>query len=221
MRRLSSTVAMILTMATGSARAADAVTPGFGAALRLSYGVPLGKVTGVQGDDLSAVFSWSLPVQVDLGYRFTPTISVAVYGQFALASLTSSIENLCTNFRASCSGRVVRAGVEGFYHFVPASQLDPWFGIGVGYEWARVGGDSVTDRAIRETVRGFELFDAQVGADWRITPQLGAGPFVQVSFGRYSTQEAGLTNGTRLSQDIGNKSVHEWLQVGVRGTFNL
>jgi hypothetical protein len=61
MRRLSSAVAMILTMATGSARAADAVTPGFGAAVRLSYGVPIGKVTGVKGDDLSAVFSWGLP----------------------------------------------------------------------------------------------------------------------------------------------------------------
>jgi len=42
------------------------------------------------------------------------------------------------------------------------------------------------------------------------------GPFLSFSVGKYGSASAGGT-----SADIPMTAFHEWLQIGVRGTFNL
>lgn len=217
MRKIVLSLAALAVIVSQPARAADP-SPGFGASLRLAYGIPMGSASGEAGADLSKIFSGSLPIQVDVGYRFTPNLSVAAYYQYAFAFVASDLGSgsyTCSSSGVSCSGNDMRLGIEAFWHFMPGQQLDPWIGLGTGYEWSKV---TVESGGISADVKfhGWEFFNAQVGLDYQVAPQLGVGPFVQFALGQYSTAEALGTSG-----DIANKAVHEWLQIGVRGTFNL
>jgi len=222
MHKLHVALAAAVLSLAGTAAAQDrpqAVNPGFGVSLRLAYGVPAGMTTDAAGDDLSRVLSGSLPIQLDLGYRFTPHVSVAVFGQYGFGFTGSDLDSVCASTGVNCSGRVVRAGVEGFWHFMPGNHVDPWLGLGLGYEWMTVtaeqGGVSADFSA-----HGWEFLNLQVGADWLVARSFGLGPFLQVSFSQYGTQEASQ-GGQSQSQDIQNTAVHEWVQIGLRGTFNL
>jgi outer membrane protein W len=210
-------LAVALLAVAGSAAAQQPpqpVNPGFGASLRLGYGIPAGAVAD-GGQDLSAVFSGTLPIQLDVGYRFTPSFSAALFGSYAFGFTSSQLQDVCRGQGIDCTTHDTRLGIEGFFHLMPGNQVDPWFGIGVGYEWATFTG-SASGASADATFKGFEFVNLQLGADWLVAKDFGIGPFVQVTFGEYSTLEAGGT-----STDITSKSMHEWIQLGVRGTFNL
>ncbi len=223
MRKILLSVAAVLALAVQPARAAD-FTPGFGASLRLAYGIPMGGVANEANGDLSNFLSGSLPIQLDLGYRFTPNLSVAAYGQYAIGfagnANVSGLGDLCSISGVSCSGHDWRVGAEAVWHFMPGQQLDPWAGIGTGYEWMSFSAEGGGEKA-DVTFHGWEFFNVQLGADYQVAPSFGIGPFVQFSLGQYSSGNATSTTGGSSSGDITNKTTHEWLQIGVRGTFNL
>ncbi|HET9599722.1 MAG TPA: hypothetical protein VFP65_29375 [Anaeromyxobacteraceae bacterium] len=224
-RHAALAVAVLVSLAARAEAQAGAVNPGFGASLRLAYGLPAGQTTGATGDDLSRVFSGSLPIQLDLGYRITPNASVAIYGQYGFGFTASDLDRICAAVATTagttvdCSGHDVRLGVEGFWHFQPGQHFDPWVGLGVGYEWMTVSA-SANGVSADVSAHGWEFLNLQLGLDWLVAPSFGIGPFLQVSFGQYGTQEASAP-GQSQSQDITNKGVHEWVQFGLRGTFNL
>ncbi len=120
---------------------------------------------------------------------------------------------------ASCRAQVVRAGVEAFWRF-PRWRFGaaPWLGGGLGWEWAsqrreRLGVSSTTSWS------GAELA-IQGGAEWRLGERFGVGPFALVGGGRYerlsvdTPQDGG-------SAAIADRSVHAWVQLGVRGSFDF
>jgi hypothetical protein len=47
------------------------------------------------------------------------------------------------------------------------------------------------------------------------------GPFASFSVGRYDHESLDALDGDHMSEAVANKAVHEWLQIGARGTFNL
>ncbi len=223
MRKIVLSLAALAVVASQPARAADP-SPGFGASLRLAYGIPMGSVANETNGDLSNFLKGSLPIQLDLGYRITPNLAVAAYGQYAFgfagdANLAGA-GNVCSVSGVSCSGHDWRVGVEAFWHFMPGQQLDPWFGVGTGYEWMSFSAEGGGEKA-DITFHGWEFVNLQLGADYRVAPGFGFGPFVQFSLGQYSSGNATSTTGGSTSGDITNKTTHEWLQIGVRGTFNL
>jgi hypothetical protein len=192
--------------------------PGFAMALRLGFAGPGGAVSGVQGADLSKIYDNSFPAQIDLGYRFTPRVSLALYGSYAVASLAS---NLGCSGTVSCSGQIVRFGAEALLHVAPSAQADPWIGFGLGYEWATVSQSATsTTQSESITLSGFELLNLQLGVDFPASPNFGFGPFVQMSFGQYSS--IALSQGSATtSTDIPKTDIHEWFQFGFRGSFSL
>src|SRR5512140_2263112 len=125
--------AVLVILGSGVARGAD-VTPGFGASLRLGYGAPMGKVTAGPNGDLASAFSGQVPIQVDLGYRVTPQLTLAVYGQYARSFVAERVG--CDQPEVRCSAASLRGGVEVFWRFLPGRALDPWVGCGTGYEWS-------------------------------------------------------------------------------------
>src|SRR5207237_6458268 len=115
---------------------------------------------------------------------------------------------------SSCSGHDFRLGLDVHVHAAPAGAIDPWFGIGVGYEWLSI---SESSGAVSQdsTLRGFEFARAELGADFAVSPGFKLGPFASFSLGKYSD---GSTSGIlgSASGGLGDTKIHEWLLFGLR-----
>lgn len=208
-------LAAVTVAVSGLAGAAD-VTPGFGASVRLGYGAPLGKLWGGSTADLGDVFSGQVPVQVDLGYRVTPQLTLAMFGQYGVTFVGAGAG--CGSNGVRCSGSTVRGGVEALWHFLPGHALDPWLGFGAGYEWSTLRFQGA-GAAGEVQLRGLEYGNVQLGADHALTPTLSVGPYAQLTFAEYSSV-GGAVDGSSTGPLAGTRT-HDWLQLGIRGTFNL
>jgi hypothetical protein len=76
---------------------------------------------------------------------------------------------------------------------------------------------------LSSTGKGFEFINLHGGLDFNLSPGFGLGPFLSFSVGQYSstsTSCSGSCTGlTAESGDVADKAVHQWLLLGVRGTF--
>lgn len=190
--------------ATGSATAGGSATDKkFVLGLRLGYGLPMGSIS--KDVKFSDFFSSMIPIWLDVGYMVTPNVMLGVYGQYGLVSIKNCPSG------ASCSAHDIRVGVQGQYHVLPSEKIDPWFGLGIGYESlaGSVAGVSGSDT-------GFEFANLQAGLDFKLSPAFGFGPFASFSLGQFSNE---TTAGQSAS--IPEKALHEWFTLGVRGAFNL
>jgi outer membrane protein W len=219
MIRLHALVAgLVVLSATGSAFAQDGggSDKKFKLGLRLGYMIPAGKIDGdttfggitIAGAKLSDQLSGGVPIQIDAGYMVTPNILVGLYGQYAFLFTKNCDPG------ASCSAHDVHLGVQAQYHIMPDQSVDPWLGLGVGYEWL-VGSESGSVNG-SATTTGLELLNLQGGADFQAASAFTVGPFLSLSLGQYSSVSS---NGN--SADITNKALHEWITVGAKGTFGL
>lgn len=165
---------------------------------RLGYAFPMGEIG--EGLKLGDAYSSQIPLQLDVGFKVTPALTLGGYFGFGFAQ----VDEDC----GDCSGRVYRVGAQLEYTFKSAS-MAPWVGAGIGYEWA-----SITDDDAELKFSGFEYLNLQGGLDWRVGGKAMVGPFALVSFGRYSTF---------ADEDIPGeaKTFHQWFQIGVRGQFDL
>jgi hypothetical protein len=185
--------------------------PGFDLGLRLGYAVPFGDIDGTAS--LASQFSGGIPFVLEGGYRINRAFTVGALFQYAVLSVKDN--GLGCGNGISCSGSVVRFGIEGIYHIPVTGQAAPWVGAATGYEWMNIDG-TIGDTTMSIGENGFEFLTLQGGADFRLAPQFSLGPFASFSFARYSSMTGG-----GVSVDIADPAVHEWLQIGVRGNFNL
>lgn len=170
---------------------------------RLGYSFPTGDIRS--GLALTNVVSGMVPLQLDLGYRVNPTWFVGVYGQYGFVLLKDAT---CATH---CSAHDVRFGLEAQYHLMPLKAVDPWAGLGVGYELLPVSG-SIGGQSASQTLKGMEFVNLSFGADFKIAPALGVGPFLGLSIGEFSSfGDLGAISG---------KGVHLWLTLGVRSVFD-
>jgi hypothetical protein len=112
----------------------------------------------------------------------------------------------------------VRVGLEATYHFGSKNVL-PWVGAGIGYEVLSLGIDADVANATIDA-SGAEWLMLQGGLDFR-AKQLQAGPFMSVSFARFTN---GSCSGDCLDTGdftIENPTFHEWIMLGLRGTLAL
>jgi hypothetical protein len=104
------------------------------------------------------------------------------------------------------------------FHLAASAPIDPWIGVGAAYEWltlsASPGGQ---DQDL--TLRGFEFFNVQLGADFLASPGFRVGPFAAFSLGRYTDGSASSPL-VSASGPIADKKVHEWLLLGLRAAFS-
>ena len=184
--------------------------------LRLGYGIPLGSMA--ENVKLNDLVSGQVPIWVDAGYRFNPNIMAGLYFQYGFGFVPDSG---CANGVAgiSCSASDIRFGIQGQYRFMPENSVNPWLGIGFGYEWldwsASAGGQSQS-----AGVHGFEFLHLQGGADFKVAESVGVGPFLDFSLGEYESGSADAGGLGSVSGDINRKALHEWLTLGVRAVFD-
>ncbi len=218
MRKILGFAVVAALLAAGTAQAQYAAGPaasGFSLGVRLGYGIPMGDfdggdpATGVPSTALGDVLSGQVPLQIDAMYRFDPNWSLGLYFQYGFASVSGSFCG--TGF--SCSASDPRVGAQ-VHDRVTSQGFVPWVGLGLGGEWTTItvesGGVSADVKA-----NGFEFVNLQVGGDWLLSPAFRLGPYAQLSLAQFSTLEFLGVSGSL------NKTTHEWLQIGLKGTFDL
>jgi hypothetical protein len=207
-----------VTLGTGSARAQ---APGIELGLRLGYGIPLGSA--IPGSALNKNIAGEIPVLGELGYRIDPNWMVGAYGMYGFGFLTGDERRICDANHVSCSASDLRVGAQIHYHIVPLGKIDPWVGIGFGYEWLTANGNLASNEAFASaTVRGWEFVNLQGGVDWVTSHDISIGPFVSFSFAEYtnvSTDCSGPACGSGMSASLDSKALHNWVIVGLRGAF--
>lgn len=203
---------------------------GFTAGLRLGVGLPLGKagediLTGAERD-LSDLTSWRAPVWVDVGYSPTSALTIGVYAQIGVGGNGDA----CT---ADCDWSDVRVGAEAELRFAPGAAVNPWLGVGLGYEWLsyrvlasmdvtnEMGEvDTVTGRAT-ERFAGPELL-LHGGVDFQVDDALRMGPYASATLSQYVTDSFSCQPSTPLCPEDGSldgPGFHSWIGVGLRGAY--
>jgi hypothetical protein len=177
--------------------------PGFDLGVRIGFATPMGDLA--QSTPLGDFTSSNIPLGLDIAIRGNK--NVALGAGFELAP---GLTKTCAS-GYSCSGTDYRLRLEVILTSRAGFSLDPWLGLGVGYEWLAlsVSGSSAI------TLAGLDGI-IEAGGEIRLGSGFAIGPFVGFSLGEYSS---GSANG--YSGSIGNPSLHEWLQLGLRGTANL
>jgi hypothetical protein len=184
-------------------------------AFRTGFSFPFGHFTGAPPGSspvaVSDLFHGFVPLGVEAGFRFTPDVYAGLVFQYAIGLWNGCPSNL------SCSGHDVGLGFDVRYHPLPGRQVDPWFGIGAGYEWISFA-QSQPGFSSDTGLNGFELLHLDVGADLVASPNLRVGSFLEFKLGRYRNLDA-ASGGPSTSTGITNKALHEFLTLGFRFSF--
>ncbi|QSQ13836.1 porin family protein [Myxococcus landrumensis] len=194
---------------------------GFALGLRAGLGVPFGKFTSAESattsNKVSDSFSAAIPLQLEAGYFFNPNIYVGAYFQYGILTLKEDCPD-----GLDCSASQLRFGANVAYHFQATPKIDPWVGLGIGYEIASQSTSATVGNAeidLTANVKGLEFVSGQGGVDFRITPSFSVGPYVTYTLGQYSSISISGDDGNSESDDstdIEEKAMHSWLYGGVR-----
>ena len=218
MRRVLRDAAILGLVVVGAARSARAAEGepaehGLEIAFRTGVLVPVGN--SAEGSKLSDGFGVQFPLWIDVGYRWDKFF-VGAYGQYAFGVVGGQVD--CGP--ASCSIGAFRAGLELQMHPNGRGSVDPWLGIGFGYEWDTLhasmfnGATYVSGSA---TIHGWDIARVGAGVDFALTRGLRIGPFVEATVSEFV--KAGVSFGDYdSSSEIFHKSVHSWISVGVKIT---
>jgi hypothetical protein len=146
-------------------------------------------------------------VEVDLGYRIIPQLTVGVYGALSKSQHGDRISSDTDVLGAA-------AGVQAAWHFRPHVSIDPWVSLGGGWRalWLDPGAGKVT------SLQGFDLARLQLGVDYRITKEVAIAPVIGGSASMFVSQDSPMT--TSYSE-IPDKKVNFTGFVGLSGRFDL
>src|SRR3954470_9642976 len=125
---LAATTFLIVTAIASAPARADGAT-GLAIGLRTGYALPAGKIGTTsdqfQGGDLSDSVTGMIPLWIDLGYRFTPNLTVGGFFQYRFGFLNKDNNRDCDG----CSVHDLAFGATAQYHFMPGERFDPWAGL--------------------------------------------------------------------------------------------
>jgi hypothetical protein len=173
---------------------------------RIAYARPFGRVTTIPGDSLQGTVTNAFPIWIDAGWRPSWGWFLGVYGSYgiALAAPDLKASNIST-------GADIRVGLEVIHHFLPEQAIDPWVGVGFGYEWLRFTNDGGPFG-----IRGWEFGCLQGGVDLPGLAGFRWGPMVAATVGQY---DAAFTPPFGGGGPLDRASYHGWFVLGVRGSF--
>ncbi len=189
-------------------------------ALRLGYAIPFGllraedSASGLDEVKLNEVTAGQIPFWLDLGYWVAPQVMVGAYGQYGVVLLEDHPSGCPSG--ADCSAYDVRFGLQGQYHLLPGRDINPWMGLGIGYEILGGSGEQGGFTSTR-TYRGMEYANLQAGATFALPGGVGVGPFLSLAFGEFSRAHFETFLG-EADQEV--EGLHEWLTLGVRLSYD-
>jgi len=210
--------------------------PGFEGGLRLGLGVPLGKAgNGSDGveRELSDLTALRAPFWVDIGYRVSKVASYGAYVQFGVGTTGDGCEG-------SCDWSDIRVGAQGQWRLNPDGSVDPWLGLGLGYEWLsyqtlsfidvgtdEAGQQTLIGKRTHELIGGPEL-TLQAGLEFRVEDSLQIGPFVTASLATYLSDSFKCDAPLDIfdispcpgGSEVEGSGVHSWIGLGIAGRYS-
>jgi Outer membrane protein beta-barrel domain len=207
---------------SGNSARADATPTGIEVGLRSGYALPIGDIFQWKG--LGDGVNGAIPIWIDAGYRFRPNAMIGAFFQYGIGLVNPHgagfplVNGETCGGGSDCSASDIMFGVQFHYHLLPDQTIDPWGGVGLGYEILDLSdpGFASTTGAGGESYNGF-FANLQIGADYKATPNLGVGPFVMFSLGEYS----GCSDGSSGRCLIDNTQIHGWLTFGIRAAYDI
>lgn len=178
----------------------------------LEVGVATGYMQsgGKLGGNLGSLEDVSGPgeaVELDVGYRILPELSVGVYGTFS---------NYKRGDRVASSTDVLGAtgGIQAAWHIRPDRSVDPWVSLGTGWKalWLNPVRGKVT------SLQGLELARLQVGVDYRLSRDLAIAPVIGGSVNTFLSQDSMMTSDRT---EISDKKVSFTGFAGISGRFDF
>jgi hypothetical protein len=146
-------------------------------------------------------------VQVGVGYRVIPRLTMGLYGSGAMFGRGDQVDSSADLYSAA-------AGFQADWHFLPGGHLlDPWISLGGGWRGYWINANSGNT-----SIQGMEIAKLQVGVDYRIAQSVSVSPVVGVDLSSFFTQSTPETN--RFT-NIANPDVNTFLFAGMMGRFDL
>jgi hypothetical protein len=184
---------------------------------RLGYGSPGGKISN-EDPRLDDLIDSKIPIWLELGYRFNPTVRGGLYLELAPMSVN---DTFCLPGR-SCDAGSVRFGIDVQFHLSPFHPVDPWIGAGIGAEFISADAyDPTIDDISTFGYGGVEFPLLEAGVDLTVSPRFALGPYVSWSAGRFTSYSVSSPGFADTSGRIQSRATHSWFQIGVKGTFKL
>lgn len=147
-------------------------------------------------------------VQLGVGYRVLPSLTLGVYGSGSMFSRGDQVDT-STNIYSGT------AGVQTDWHFLPRlSEYDPWVSIGSGWR----GYWTSADQGNNTSMQGVEWAKLQIGVDYRIDQAVAISPVVGADLTTFFTQSTPTSNGFT---NITNPTVNTFVFAGVQGRFDI
>lgn len=197
----------LLTAALLAAVPARAGEDGLTLGVRAGLGFAFGKIDGSTTVGIADVIPTVFPLWLEVGYRFDRHWSMNAFFQYGPATTDRCPPGY------DCPASDQRLGATAIYRF-DQSSFTPWMGIGAGYEWLNYEYLNV-DSQVQVKAGGLEL-NLQIGGDFHVTPGIGIGPYLCFSLSQFS----GITV-SGVPHEVIDKTAHGWIQIGVKGTFDL
>jgi hypothetical protein len=161
-------------------------------------------------------------VTLDLGMRISRHFNIG--GFFSYSLLATSCIPADVGYHLSCDAHDIRGGLDAQVHVMPRGAVDPWFGFGLGHEWLTVSASASGPNGsgtASQTLEGWNFAHFMFGVDVRLGKGLGLGPYLELTSGSFASASVSGTNITSQSGDIGSQSSHQWVTLGVRGTYEV
>jgi len=182
--------------------------------LNAGFALPLGNAASALSQ--SDVINFAVPFGIAVGYRIAGVVFVG--GTFTYApfgSPNSGTFTTCAVAGTSCHSTTFRAGFSVQWHPLGSRGLDPYVGVGAGYEWLTVDiSGNGTD--LSSQFNGFSWLEVPVGVDFRLSKDIRLGPYLGFMMGQYRNASVTLSGVSGL---IPHRAIHFWLSAGVRLVF--
>jgi hypothetical protein len=215
-RLRAASVALAITLPASTAFAGPL---GLNLGARTGYAIASGEAA--RDDAMTDVIAGAVPVHLDLTYSFAPILNAGVYASYGIGvkgDKTSSSRDGVTTTLDSVS--TTAFGIQANVDLSLA-----WAGVFAGWETFRgsstasLGTTSITAKAAWS---GWQA-GVQGGADWPLLPGFTVGPFASFAVAQYGTVDSEVSAPVSMSEssDIEEKALHQWLTLGVRGSFGL
>ena len=149
------------------------------------------------------VAGWSM--QLGVGYRLLPPLTLGIYGGGTLSKQSSSeVGNLYSAL----------AGFKADWHFLPGAHLlDPWVSLGAGWR-----GYWIEQSRGATALYGFDVAKLQVGFDYRAERRAAVGPVMGLDLSRFVWQAA---PDAPTMERTANPRLNAFVFIGVMGRLEI
>ncbi len=146
-------------------------------------------------------------VQVGVGYRLVPELTLGIYGAGAMFSRGDQVDNSSNLYSAA-------AGVQADWHFLPsANEFDPWVSLGTGWRGYWISANQGTT-----SLHGLELAKLQLGVDYRVARTVALSPLIGADLSMFLTES---NPASPTFSNIADPKVNTFVFAGLMGRFDI